>query len=185
MDSKELREKFNKLSVLVCGDMCLDKDFIGGYSGYSREIEHLPIFRTEVEKYNPGGGGNLSVCFSTLGVRTKIAGFWGGEDDINRYILEKSFKMKNIDTSGMVIGSRTPTFGKVYLRNGIHIYRIDLVSEPISEEMAHKLAEKIQEIIPFVDFVACADYEEASDFGVCSLEVIETVRKSVLPKVLP
>ena len=182
MDSKELQEKYSKLSVLVCGDMCLDKDFIGRYSGYSREVEQLPIFRTEIEKYNPGGGGNLSVCFSTLGVKTKIAGFWGGEDDINRYILEKSFKMRNIDTSGMVIGSRTPTFGKVYLRSGIHIYRIDLVSEPVSEEMIYKLASKIQEIMPSVDFVACADYEEASDFGVCSEEVVDTVRKSTLPK---
>ncbi len=182
MDSKDLRKKYSKLSVLVCGDMCLDKDFIGGYSGYSREIEHLPIFKTEIEKYNPGGGGNLSVCFSALGVKTKIAGFWGGEDDINRYILEKSFKMRNIDTSGMVIGSRTPTFGKVYLRNGMHIYRIDLTSEPVSEEMIYQLADKVQKIIPFVDFIACADYEETEDLGVCSVKVIEAVRDSYLPK---
>ena len=88
MDYKELQDKYSKLSVLVCGDMCLDKDFIGGYSGFSREVEQLPIFRTEIEKYNPGGGGNLSVCFSALGVKTIIAGIWGDDDDVNRYILE-------------------------------------------------------------------------------------------------
>ncbi|MEK7398362.1 MAG: PfkB family carbohydrate kinase [Candidatus Poribacteria bacterium] len=182
MNSNELREKYSKLSVLVCGDMCLDKDFIGGYSGYSREIEHLPIFRTEIEKYNPGGGGNLSVCFSALGVKTTIAGFWGGDDDINRYILEKSFKKRNIGTSGMVIGSRTPTFGKLYLKNGMHIYRIDLISEPVSKEMVDELADKITKIIPSVDFVAYADYEEASEFGVCSEEAVNAVRKSNIPK---
>jgi rfaE bifunctional protein kinase chain/domain len=182
MNSNELREKYSKLSVLVCGDMCLDKDFIGGYSGYSREIEHLPIFRTEIEKYNPGGGGNLSVCFSALGVKTTIAGFWGGDDDINRYILEKSFKKRNIDTSGMVIGSRTPTFGKLYLKNGMHIYRIDLTSDPVSEEMTHKLVDKITKIIPSVDFVAYADYEEASEFGVCSEEAVNAARNCDLPK---
>jgi rfaE bifunctional protein kinase chain/domain len=182
MNSNELREKYSKLSVLVCGDMCLDKDFIGGYSGYSREIEHLPIFRTEIEKYNPGGGGNLSVCFSALGVKTTIAGFWGGDDDINRYILEKSFKKRNIDTFGMIVGSRTPTFGKLYLKNGMHIYRIDLTSDPVSKEMVDELAEKITKIIPSVDFVAYADYEEASEFGVCSEEAVDAVRNCDLPK---
>lgn len=182
MDSKLLREKYSKLSVLVCGDMCLDKDYIGGYSGYSREKEQLPIFRTEIEKYNPGGGGNLSVCFSALGVKTVIAGFWGDEDDINRYILESSFKKRNIDTSGMVIGSRTPTFGKVYQHNGTHIYRIDLTSAPVTEKEVNLLADKVKTLINSVDFIACADYEEANDFGVCTKKVIGIIADSPLPK---
>jgi len=182
MDYKELQNKFSKLFVLVCGDMCLDKDFIGGYSGFSREVEQLPIFRTETEKYNPGGGGNLSVCFSALGVKTIIAGVWGNEDDYNRYILEQSFRRRNIDTRGMVTGSRTPTYGKLYLHNGIHIYRFDLVSEAIPESVLNELADKIKGIIPSVDFIACADYEEASDYGVCSEKVLEIVTQSKMPK---
>jgi D-beta-D-heptose 7-phosphate kinase / D-beta-D-heptose 1-phosphate adenosyltransferase len=182
MDSNLLRDKYSRLSVLVCGDMCLDKDLIGGYSGFSREKEQLPIFRTDIEKYNPGGGGNLSVCFSALGVKTIIAGFWGNEDDINRYILESSFRKRNIDISGMVAGSRTPTYGKIYLRNGIHIYRIDLTSEPIPESAIDKLVDKVKALIDSVDFVACADYEEANDYGVCAEKVLEIVSNSPLPK---
>ena len=182
MDYRELQDKYNKLSVLVCGDMCLDKDFIGGYSGFSREVEQLPIFRTEIEKYNPGGGGNLSVCFSALGVKTVIAGIWGDDDDVNKYILESSFRKKNIDTSGMIEGSRTPTFGKVYLHNGVHIYRIDLISEPITKSLVDQLAEKVKAIIGSVDFVACADYEEVNEYGVCSEKVLKVVADSPLPK---
>jgi bifunctional ADP-heptose synthase (sugar kinase/adenylyltransferase) len=182
MDYKELQDRFSRLSVLVCGDMCLDKDLIGGYSGFSREVEQLPIFRTEIEKYNPGGGGNLSVCFSSLGVTTIIAGMWGDEEDYNRYILEQSFRRRNIDTRGMVKGSRTPTYGKIYLRNGVHIYRFDLVSEAIPESALNELAGKIKDIIPLVDFIACADYEEANDYGVCSEKVLEVVTKSEMPK---
>jgi bifunctional ADP-heptose synthase (sugar kinase/adenylyltransferase) len=186
MDYKELQDKFSKLSVLVCGDMCLDKDFIGGYSGFSRERERedekLPIFRADIEKYNPGGGGNLSVCFSTLGVKTVIVGVWGGEGDYNRYILEQSFRRRNIDTCGMVTGSRTPTYGKIYLRNGVHIYRFDLVSEAIPELSLIELADRVKNIIPSVDFIACADYEEAGDYGVCSEKVLEVVTQSKMPK---
>lgn len=182
MNYRELQDKYSKLSVLVCGDMCLDKDFIGGYSGFSREVEQLPIFRTEIEKYSPGGGGNLAVCFSALGVRTVITGIWGDKDDVNRYILESSFHKKNIDTSGMIEGSRTPTFGKIYLRNGIHVYRIDLISEPITKSLADQLAEKVKAIIDSVDFIACADYEEVNKYGVCSEKVIDVIRQNVRPR---
>jgi len=182
MDSNLLRDKYSKLSVLVCGDMCLDKDYIGGYSGYSREKEQLPIFRTEIEKYNPGGGGNLASCFSSLGVKTNIAGFWGNEDDVNRIILESAFRNRNIDTSGMVVGSRTPTFGKVYQHNGTHVYRIDLVSDPVTEKEINLLADRIKASINSVDFVACADYEEANDFGVCTKKVLDVIADSSLPK---
>lgn len=182
MDYRELQDKYSKLSVLVCGDMCLDKDFIGGYSGFSREVEQLPIFRTEIEKYSPGGGGNLAVCFSALGVRTAVVGIWGSKDDVNRYILELSFRKKNIDTSGMIEGSRTPTFGKIYLHSGVHIYRIDLISEPITESLVDQLAERVKAIVELVDFVACADYEEVNKYGVCSEKVIDVIRENAKPR---
>ncbi len=182
MEYKELKDKFSSLSVLVCGDMCLDKNFIGGYSGYSRELEHLPIFRTEIETYSPGGGGNLCSCFATLGVKTIAAGVWGDKEDFNKYILEREFHKRNIDVKCMVTGSRTPTFGKVYLRNASHIYRIDLVSESIPEKALDELIDKINENINSVDFIACADYEEANDYGVCSENVLKTITNSHLPK---
>lgn len=182
MNSEELHNRFRSLSVLVCGDMCLDKNYIGGYSGFSRELEHLPIFRADVENCSPGGGGNLSVCFATLGVRTIVAGAWGGEEDFNRYILEREFRRRNIDVSGMVTGSRTPTFGKVYLRNGSHIYRLDLISSAISDLTVDQIVDKVVGILPSVDFVACADYEEATDYGVCSPKLLSVIAKSHLPK---
>ncbi|MBM3213114.1 hypothetical protein FJZ33_12890 [Candidatus Poribacteria bacterium] len=182
MDIKELQERFSRLSVLVCGDMCLDKNYIGGYSGYSRELEHLPIFRTDIETYSPGGGGNLCSCFAALGVNTIAAGVWGPEEDFNRYILEAEFRKRNIDISGMVVGSRTPTFGKVYLHNASHVYRIDLTSERISDEALDELILRLDDLAKSVDFIACADYEEANDYGVCSKKVLDTVVKSQLPK---
>lgn len=181
MNAKELRSRFSSLSVLVVGDMCLDKNFIGGYSGYSREIEHLPIFRTEKEVYNPGGGGNLCSCFAELGVRTIATGVWGGEEDFNSYILKREFNKRKIDISGMVVGSRTPTFGKVYLRNAMHIYRIDLISEPIPEHAIAEIIDRINDLCNSVDFIACADYEEATDYGVCSENVLRTVAASKRP----
>ena len=180
IEAKELSEKFSTLSVLVVGDQYLDIDYIGGYSGYSREVEQLPIFRAEKVKYSPGGAGNLAVCFATLGVKTNVAGYWGNQSDPNRNHMELAFDNLDIDYYPMLENGRTPTFEKVYLHNGQHIYRLDLISE---YESGVKMA------IVFlgnecekVDFVACADYEEVHEFGVCSPEVIDAVRQNAKVK---
>lgn len=182
MDSSELKEKFSKLSVLVVGDICLDQDFIGGYSGYSREVEQLPIFRAEKVKYSPGGGGNLAVCFAALGVQTAVAGYWGNSHDINRQLLEKELKANGIMTMGMWYDGRTPVFIKYYFHNNQHVYRADLISEPVQQFKSEKLAEKVAGLASAFQFVACADYEEVNDFGVCSPEVIEAVRQNAKMK---
>lgn len=187
----ELKEKFGKLSVLVVGDMFLDIDYIGGYSGYSREVEQLPIFRAEKVKYSPGGGGNLAVCFATLGVKTTVAGYWGrdvagtwnNEPDPNRKVLNLCFRNKFINRVGMVVSGRTPVFGKYYLHTGQHISRYDLVAEKPDAYAHELLVEKLENIIPDnFDFVTCADYEEVQDYGVCSPEVIDAVRQNAKVK---
>jgi len=182
MDYKELQDKYSKLSVLVCGDMCLDKNYIGKYSGYSRELESLPVFRADIENCGAGGAGNLAICFSTLGIKTYAIGVWGNTDDFNRHILENEFQNKNVDTFRMVVGTRTPTFGKVYFDNGSHIFRLDLVSQEITDEVVNKLINKLYNITPSVDFIVCADYEESNNFGVCSEKVLNTIKKMQLPK---
>ena len=97
LDTQELESRFSELSVLVVGDHCLDRDCIGGYSGFSREKESMPIFRISKLDYKPGGAGNLAANFAALGVNTTIAGAWGGDSDWNRIILEKAMNMRNIN----------------------------------------------------------------------------------------
>ena len=185
MNNIELQEKFSKLSVLVVGDVYLDIDYIGGYSGYSREKEQLPIFQVEEVKYSPGGAGNLAVCFSELGVNTTIAGYWGNGKDPNASILNDCLGSHHIDVGGMLIGNNTPTFGKVYLRNGQHIYRIDLIPKKVTQNMELDIINGNPTLLSLasgVDFIACADYEEVNEFGVCSKKVIETLNQSMKVK---
>lgn len=182
INNKDLERRFGELSVLVIGDMCLDIDYIGGYSGYSREQEQLPIFRVEVEKRSPGGAGNVAMCFATLGIQTSVAGYWGNSDDMNRRSLEACFNSKDINTEGMVVGGRTPTFGKCFQHNGRHIYRIDLIAQENSQHDLVELGLQIKNLSEKIAFIACADYEEVNEYGVCSEGIIEIIRQNPKPR---
>lgn len=175
----KLREKFSSLSVLVVGDICLDIDYIGGYSGYSREVEQLPIFRAEKVKYSPGGGGNLAVCFATLGLKTTVAGYWGDtfwHGDPNASILSNIFEDLGINIDLMYDCERTGVFIKYYLRNGQHIYRSDVQQEIFGIKQVINLKDSIEYHKDEYDFMACADYDESDRDGVCSPMIIEAVR---------
>lgn len=177
---KELKEKLSKLSVLVFGNVYLDKDYIGNYSGYSREKESLSILRTFLEKYNPGGAGNLAVGFSALGVKTTVISLWG--NDLNRELLANELAKKKVETSYMVESGNTQVFGKFYLQSGTHVFRYDVISDGMSNEVEERLIENVNAVLPSVNFIACADYNEASVRDICSENTLKAIAKSELPK---
>lgn len=182
---KNLKEKLSKLSVLVFGDMYLDRDCIGDFRGRkSKENDNLQILDIHTEKYQPGGAGNLAFCFATLGVKTYIVGLWGGENDIHRQIIEQSFKNRKIDTSFMVESGNTPVFGKFYLSEPFcnHIFRYDINPENITDKTEQLLIENIKNIIKSVDFVACADYNECGTRDIICENTLKPILETKIPK---
>ena len=174
LNIQDIKSKVSKISVLVVGDHCLDRDCIGKYSGYSREKESMPIFRIDKTDYKPGGAGNLAANFAALGIKTRIAGVWGDNNDWNRFILEKALDMRKIDSSGMVTGAKTPTFEKYYFPSGNHTWRTDVISEEIKQETEESLLTAIESLIEDVQFVVVADYDETGK-GVCTNKVLELI----------
>lgn len=177
---KNLKEKLSKLSVLVFGDMCLDKDYIGEYSGQSKENKDLSIFRTFRERHSPGGGGNLAACFASLGVKTSVIGIWGSDD--NMRAMNSEFVGRGINSLDMVRSGETNVFGKFYLNNGVHIFRYDVVSDGMNDRVEEELSRLIRIKLPSVDFVACADYSEAGVRDVCSKKLLRVITEHKLPK---
>jgi bifunctional ADP-heptose synthase (sugar kinase/adenylyltransferase) len=182
LDFKELEAKFQSLSVLVYGDHYLDRNSIGKWQGFSREEEELPIFHMTQEMYNPGGAGNLAANFAALGVKTTVAGIWGGVHDWNRKILEEEFLGRRINPIGMVEGGRTPKFEKSYFKSGVHVYRADLDPEELSPKVKQACCSELQTLLAEAnfDFLVVADYDETGN-GVCfprALEILSTCSKS-------
>ena len=173
---KNLKEKLSKLSVLVFGDMYLDRDCIGDFDGKSKEDEHISILKVHTEKYQPGGAGNLASCFAALGVKTTVIGLWGEKNDIHRQILEQQFENRGIDTSYMVVSGKTSVFGKFYTSDGNHIFRYDIVSENMTDNVEDIIDTNLALNVGKVNFIACADYNNS---GIRDL-VCENTLKPIL-----
>lgn len=178
---KDLKEKLSKLSVLVFGDMYLDRDCIGDFEGKSKEDEHISILKAHAEKYQPGGGGNLASCFASLGIKTTVVGLWGDKSDINRQILEQKFKEKGIDTSFMVESGKTLVFGKFYTSDGEHMFRYDIISENMNDEKENLLIKNIEKTISNVNFIACADYNNSGIRDMVCKDTLRPIIESKIP----
>lgn len=181
MDFRELAQSFIQKKGLVIGDQYLDRNGIGVYRGYSREVESLPIFKIATEKYGPGGAGNLLANFGELNVPVTAIGVWGDSTDIHRIILEALFRASGVDISGMVVGTRTPTFEKFFYPSTNHIIRLDVDTEEIAETTRQELVQKVVLYSQSADFVVAADYDEHGK-GVCCNAVLSAIAASEKPK---
>lgn len=180
-DFAELAQTFSQKKGLVIGDQYLDRNCIGGYQGYSREVESLPIFKIKTERYGPGGAGNLLSNIASLGVPVIAVGVWGDTSDHHRQILEMEFRSRGVDVTGMVVGSRTPTFEKYYFPSTAHVLRLDVDITVIPENSRKEIVQKVQMLSESVDFIVVADYDEGGK-GVCSKEVLSAIAAVDVPK---
>jgi len=178
---KNLKEKLSKLSVLIFGDVYLDRDCIGEFSGKSKEDEHMLILKVHTEKYQPGGAGNLASCFAALGVKTIVVGLWGERYDFNRQILEQKFKDRGIDTSFMVESGKTLVFGKFYTNNG-HVFRYDVISENMTEEVKERIIANLNVALFNTNFIACADYNNSGIKDLVCEDTLKPILDSKLVK---
>lgn len=181
MDFRELERSITQTKGLVVGDQYLDRNAIGGYRGYSREVESLPIFKVATERYGPGGAGNLLSNFGELNVPVTAIGVWGDTTDRHRVILEGSFRERGVDVSGMVVGARTPTFEKFYYSSTQHVLRLDVDTEEIVEATRQELVQKVVMLSQTVDFVVAADYDEHGK-GVCDDAVLSALAAAEKPR---
>ena len=126
----ELIDGFQKLRILVFGDLLVDEFIYGEISRVSREAPVL-ILNYDSTEIVPGGAGNAANNVAALGGSPMVAGV-AGRDDAGRRLL-RTLKGK-IDAGSVVRTSRhvTPIKTRI-LAGGVHsakqqVVRIDKVA---------------------------------------------------------
>lgn len=71
--------QFNRASVLVLGDIMLDRYWQGGTSRISPEAP-VPVVKVEQIKDRPGGAGNVALNIAALGAAATLRGFTGDDE---------------------------------------------------------------------------------------------------------
>ncbi|WP_099238646.1 bifunctional heptose 7-phosphate kinase/heptose 1-phosphate adenyltransferase [Synechococcus sp. BDU 130192] len=164
---------FQRVKVLVIGDLTLDEFLVGAVERLSREAPVL-ILRHEHTQQIPGGGANAAYNLAKLGAQVKVAGIVG--QDSQGEALCRIFAAAGIDTTGIIHEAQRPTVTKTrisgHARQSVtqQIVRIDRKSDALpSHEIQSQLVAYIRSQIPHVDAVVCSDYGD----GVFNAAVIE------------
>lgn len=117
-----IRTDLKKPSVLVIGDVILDKYWFGGVERISPEAP-IPIVNKNDQEHRPGGAANVAYNLGSLGVKTSIASFIGKDSD--GLILQKELNKIGVNTY-LYKSKNFNTISKLrILRNTHQLLRVD------------------------------------------------------------
>src|ERR1043166_177564 len=113
---------FSAASVLVAGDVMLDRYWVGPTQRISAEAP-VPVVRIEKDETRPGGAANVALNAAALGCRTTLVGVVG-KDEAGK-LLAKRLKSQRIAVS-FVQSIDKPTITKLrVLSRNQQLIRLD------------------------------------------------------------
>ncbi|MGK3143454.1 bifunctional D-glycero-beta-D-manno-heptose-7-phosphate kinase/D-glycero-beta-D-manno-heptose 1-phosphate adenylyltransferase HldE [Pantoea sp. C2G6] len=135
---------FGQASVLVVGDVMLDRYWYGPTSRISPEAP-VPVVKVDTVEERPGGAANVAMNIAALGAASRLIGLTG-EDDAAR-VLSNTLKDVNVHCDFVAVKSH-PTITKLrVLSRNQQLIRLDFEEgfervdpEPIHQKMRDSLA---------------------------------------------
>ncbi|MCP4899191.1 MAG: hypothetical protein GY906_19675 [bacterium] len=161
LDLLEILERFDRVKVVLIGDLVLDRFILGTPKRISREAPVI-ILHHEGQRDIPGGAANALANLHALEVRSLPVGVVG-DDDHGSALLEL-LTARGIDVSRIIraVGHQTPT--KVRILGGgasslkHQVARYDIESELSDGPWMTQLQDHIAEACSRADAVALSDY---------------------------
>lgn len=163
---RSLIARLKNQRIMVIGDMIADVYLEGRISRISREAPVM-VLNHMGETIVPGGAANVVHNGATLLGTVYAVGIIG--DDSSGYELSRVLQAKGVNTNGLIIDSSRPTITKTRIMAGGNatvrqqVVRIDRESkQPLSEEIASRELNYIQESLSQVQTVILSDYGNGS-----------------------
>src|SRR6478609_677832 len=168
MTTPQLFESFNKLNVLIIGDVMLDSYIWGTVERISPEAP-VPVVSVRKKDHRLGGAANVALNIQALGAKPILCALVG-EDDAGRKLLE-CMKNLSITNEGIVFSKTRPTTEKTrIIARDQHVVRVDEESDhEVNAQEESELLKKISALIQQCDVVIFEDYDK----GVINASIIE------------
>jgi len=159
-----------KTSLLVVGDIMLDRFVYGGVDRISPESP-VPVLSAKRENTMLGGGGNTLSNFMHLGGCGKILSIIGNDREGQE--IKNLAKSQEIEISGLVQEQNRQTIVKTrFLAGHQQLLRVDQEQKcPASEKVLNVLMMRAKDLIQGTDIVIISDYGK----GVVSKDVVRTI----------
>jgi rfaE bifunctional protein kinase chain/domain len=161
-------EEFKRLSVLVVGDVILDRYIFGKVERISPEAP-VPIVEVQREEFRLGGAGNVAHNLSSLGVKTYLLGVVG--QDYGRHIIRGLLKEAGIEDLTVEDPQRPTTEKTRIVALSQQLLRVD--SEDRKAVGGEVLKSMLERLELDVDGIIVSDYAK----GVVSKSLMDRIRE--------
>ncbi len=166
---------FHKASVLVVGDVMLDRYWFGPADRISPEAP-VPVVHVQQAQERPGGGANVAVNLSALGVNTRLVAVTGQDEAGHR--LEELLEPLGVDARLIKVdGLPTVTKLRILSRNQ-QLIRLDFETPP-ADVPRTELLRAFDEALPECGAVVLSDYGKGTLVDVS--ELIARCRQAGVP----
>ncbi|MGB0720832.1 MAG: bifunctional D-glycero-beta-D-manno-heptose-7-phosphate kinase/D-glycero-beta-D-manno-heptose 1-phosphate adenylyltransferase HldE [Gammaproteobacteria bacterium] len=145
---------FESASVLIAGDVMLDRYWSGSSSRISPEAP-VPVVHVRDEEQRPGGAGNVALNIAALGASPTVVGLTGQDREADE--LERILGEAGVECAfERVAGCSTVTKLRVMSRNQ-QLIRLDF-EDRFSAAAADGIGERLAGLLSGVGAVVLSDY---------------------------
>ena len=141
-----LKQGFAQHWALVIGDLMMDRYLWGKVERISPEAP-VPVVLLDRESEAAGGAANVAANLVGLGLRTRLVGCIGADD--NGVRLKRAVHDLGIDTSGLLHAEHHPTIAKTRVLGGHQqMLRLDRENRaPYSDKDMHALTRLVHQML--------------------------------------
>ena len=176
---RQIEHEWAKMSLLVVGDVMLDK-YIWGEVGRISPEAPVPVVRATHQTSQPGGAANVAMNIARLGAQCRVIGFAGGDE--NHGLLAESLRANAI-TPDFVVSEGFPTITKQRILGGRQqMLRLDnerLGARP--QEDYDRLVAAVLAQLPTCHALVLSDYAKGTLTPEVCQAVIQAARRLGIP----
>lgn len=181
-DITSLFENFNKLNVLIVGDVMIDAYFFGKVDRISPEAP-VPVVSVQRKENRLGGAANVALNIQALGAKPILCSVIG--NDTEATLFDELLKTTKLTNKGILkSNNRITTVKTRVIGNNHQMLRVDAeMDNELAAEDKKLLIEKITSILTTekIDVVIFEDYDK----GNLSEQVIKSVVELCNSKNIP
>ncbi len=182
--ARELIARFGDASILVVGDVMLDRFIVGRVTRISPEAP-VPVVQFQSEHVRLGGAANVAHNIVSLDGRAQLVGLVGVDATANR--LREALLAAGIGVDGLVEDSSRPTTEKVRVvtERNQQVGRIDYERDGDADgEIERALVERVRRFGSQATAFLVSDYLKGSVTR-GSVEALDAVSRSSKPSRIP
>ena len=154
----QISSSFSQQSILVIGDVMLDKFMWGNASRISPEAP-VPIISVNKISHSPGGAANVALNLSKLSANVQILGIVG--DDNEGAILEDTLLKNGVKTQFITDAKISTTTKTRIIAHGQQVVRTDYEDiRDVNSDQIKFLKDILYKIISEIDAIIIQDYNK-------------------------